>query len=122
MDREERPASRVAEGDPLPRIVEALLFASDAPLSVQKLSGLADGSSSAEIREALTHLAEYYEREQTAFHLVQVAGGYQLCTRPRFSHWVERLFREAEVSPVRRRSGNAGDRGLQPTDPQGGYL
>jgi len=94
MDREEKSASGVDGGaNPLPRIVEALLFASDAPLSVQKLSALVEGSGPAEVRAALTRLAEFYERESTAFHLVQVAGGFQLCTRPRFSHWVERLFR-----------------------------
>ena len=99
MDREEKSASGVKEGSsPLPRIVEALLFASDTPLSVQKLSALVEGSGAPEIRGALARLSEFYEREDTAFHLVQVAGGFQLCTRPRFSHWVEQLFRGRQKS------------------------
>jgi segregation and condensation protein B len=99
MDRESKHATGASGApgvdglDPLPRIVEALLFASDAPLSVPKLAGLIEDAGPQEIREALTQLAQAYERQQTALQLVQVAGGYQLCTRPRFAHWVERLFK-----------------------------
>jgi segregation and condensation protein B len=98
MDREEQSVLVNEAADTLPKIVEALLFASDSPLSVQKLGTLIDDAAPPVIREALSHLAERYDREGRAFQLVQVAGGYQLCTRPRYAHWVERLFKGRQKS------------------------
>jgi segregation and condensation protein B len=98
MDREAKSVLVDEAADTLPKILEALLFASDSPLSVQKLGSLVDDAAPAVIREALDHLAELYDREERAFQLVQVAGGYQLCTRPRYAHWIERLFKGRQKS------------------------
>lgn len=99
------------------RIVEALIFASDEPLSASvlrqlivesKSNGAAEGSpSSAEadsarptsigiedIRAIIASLDEEYRATHRAFRIVEVAGGYQFATLPEFAEWVGRLFRE----------------------------
>ncbi len=72
-------------------MVEALLFATDAPLSAGDIARL-DESWDEERAEALVaELKAEYERESRAFDIFEIAGGYQLLTRPEFSVVLERF-------------------------------
>src|SRR5687768_2783466 len=69
-------------------LVEAALTAADEPLTAKKvatLAGLADGN---EARRLIGRLRELYEREGSAFQVEEVAGGFQLLTRPEFHPWL----------------------------------
>jgi len=77
----------------LERDVEALLFASDAPLSASRLSALTGDSPAGEIREAVRALERFYRATSRSFGIVEVAGGYQLTTLPEYAHIVGKLFR-----------------------------
>jgi segregation and condensation protein B len=79
--------------DPALALVEALLLAADEPLTTRKLAqaaGLADGN---EARRLVRRLHELYERDGTAFQVEEVAGGFQLLTRPEYHPWLVRLRR-----------------------------
>ncbi len=79
--------------DELKPIIEALIFASPDPLTVKTLFRLLDGEPQEDVERALEGLgADYAERG--GLQMVQVAGGYQICTRPEFHEWVRRLFHE----------------------------
>jgi segregation and condensation protein B len=72
-------------------MVEALLFATDAPLSAGDIARL-DESWDEERAEALVaELKAEYERESRAFDIFEIAGGYQILTRPEFSLVLERF-------------------------------
>jgi segregation and condensation protein B len=72
-------------------MVEALLFATDAPLSAGDVARL-DESWDEERAEALVaELKAEYERESRAFDIFEIAGGYQILTRPEFSLVLERF-------------------------------
>jgi len=75
----------------LPAIIESLLFAADEPLRLETLRGVLDGVDTAAIRQALDDLAAEYEKRGGGFYLLEVAGGYQLRTRPCFHPWIRRL-------------------------------
>jgi len=77
----------------LKREIEALLFATDSPLTMARLKKLLPGSEAAEIREALTELAGEYDQAENAFTLVEFGGGWQIATRPEFSPIVERMLK-----------------------------
>jgi len=70
--------------------IEALLFASDQSLSLSRLAELLPGASRAEIEAALAELQEACTAH--SFQPLQVAGGWQLATRPEFADTVRRLF------------------------------
>jgi segregation and condensation protein B len=70
--------------------IEALLFASDQPLSLARLVELLPGSSRAEVEAALAELQE--RCSERAVQPVQLAGGWQLATRPEYVDTVRRLF------------------------------
>lgn len=75
-------------------IVEALIFASPEPLSVKALARTLDGTAQeADIVLAVDALAADYA-DGGGLQLVEVAGGYQIVTRPDLHEWVRRLFRE----------------------------
>lgn len=88
---EEEPEPSLAEASRLKSILEALIFCSDAPVSMEKLSSLVDGSNRREIKAALDALVREYRERQGALEIVEVANGYQVRTRPEMAPWVARL-------------------------------
>ena len=90
---EERPALGELARDPKLAAVEAALFAADEPLSARRLAlaaGLADGTDA---RRLLRKLQALYDQEGTAFQVEELAGGFQLLTRPEYHRWLIRLRR-----------------------------
>ncbi len=77
----------------LKAIVEALIFASPEPVTVKALSKLLDSETKEAIEEAVDAVRADYERPG-GLQLVEVAGGYQIVTRPELHEWVRRLFHE----------------------------
>lgn len=75
----------------LKNIVESLLFVSEEPISLKQFKSIIPGPETSEIRDALTTLADDYQARASSFYLSQVAGGYQLRTRPVYAQWIKRL-------------------------------
>jgi segregation and condensation protein B len=74
-------------------ILEALIFASPEPLTPRQIYKLLDTEPKEDIQAAIAGLKKDYER-QGGIQLVEVAGGYQIVTRPDLHEWVRRLFHE----------------------------
>jgi segregation and condensation protein B len=77
----------------LKAIIEALIFASPDPLTPRALYKLLDNEPKEDVQAALAALKQDYERPG-GLQLVEVAGGYQIVTRPELHEWVRRLFHE----------------------------
>jgi segregation and condensation protein B len=77
----------------LKSIVEALIFASPEPVTVKALTKLLDTEPREDIVAAIDALKQDYDRPG-GLQLVEVAGGYQIVTRPELHEWVRRLFHE----------------------------
>jgi segregation and condensation protein B len=82
----------------LKNIIESLLFVTDEPLSLEKLKTTLESTDSKEIRQALQLLHEDYEQRGGGFYLREVAGGWQLRSRPQYHEWIRRLL---QPSPQR---------------------
>lgn len=85
------------------RILEALIFASDEPLTVKQiLTVFAEAPRTAEefhltasnIAEHINELNNEYELQERAFRIVAISGGYQFATLPHYARWVGELFKE----------------------------
>ena len=77
----------------LKAVVEALIFASPEPITARTLFKLLADEPKEDITAAVQALrAEYDQRPGLQF--VEVAGGYQIVTRPELHEWVRRLFHE----------------------------
>ena len=73
------------------RIVEAILFASDAPLSPGEIARADEVLDEDGVEEALAVLKAEYDDSGRAFELREVADGVQLMTRPEFAPYLERF-------------------------------
>ena len=83
-------------------VIEAVLFASDEPLTTARLADIA-GTSAAQIRKHIQTLNEKYEANNNAFRIEQIAGGYQMLTLGPYNHWLKKLLRarsDSKLSPA----------------------
>ena len=91
----------------LTRVIEALLFGAQKPLSMQEITAAIRGAEddpgdaspnefarvkNAEVAAALEELKVEYIQQSRAFQLVEKAEGWQLATDPSFGKWVRQLF------------------------------
>lgn len=74
-------------------IIEAALFLSSEPLSLEKLSQICQVSVH-EIKESLKKMKLNLENEERGLVLLETQGGFQLGTRPEAAAFVEKLFEE----------------------------
>ena len=82
--------------------LEAVLLLAREPLSLRKLAQSANLSDGTEARTLLTELRRCYDARGGAFSVEQLAGGYQLMTRPKFASWLRPLVpaeQEIRLSP-----------------------
>ncbi|MGH7466746.1 MAG: SMC-Scp complex subunit ScpB [Longimicrobiales bacterium] len=83
----------------LTQIVEALLFASDAPLSAADIARIDERLDEDTVEAVIQELRGEYEQSERSFQVYEVAGGYQLLTRPDFAVFLERY--ETVPQPTR---------------------
>jgi len=76
----------------LARIVEALLFAADGPLTEQQILEVVPEADETRLGAALEELRTFYDETERGFMLARIAGGHQLLTRPVVAPWVEKLL------------------------------
>jgi segregation and condensation protein B len=79
--------------DQLKPIVEAIIFASPEPVTPKTLYKLLDGASPEDVDAALAAVRADYEGAR-GLQMVEVAGGYQITTRPELHEWVRKLFHD----------------------------
>jgi len=94
-------------GEPAPRldtaqlkaIVEALVYASPEPLTPKMLLKLLSDEPKEDVMAAVKALQDDYA-QRGGLHIAEVAGGYQITTRPEFHEWVRRLFHERSTQKL----------------------
>lgn len=71
--------------------LEAVLFLAREPLISRKIAQLANLADGTEARTLIRRLNRLYDAAGQAFKVKEIAGGYQLLTRPEFGPWLRRL-------------------------------
>lgn len=69
----------------LTQIIEALLFASDAPLTAEDLARVDERLDEETVTAVIDELRREYDETDRSFQVFEVAGGFQLLTRPEFA-------------------------------------
>lgn len=73
------------------QIVEAVLFASDAPLTADEIARADEMLDEDQVEDALQFLRAEYDDAGRSFELVELAEGHQILTRPEFAPYLERF-------------------------------
>ena len=83
-------------------VVEAVLFASDEPLTDTRLASIVE-TSAKQVRQHIKNLNDKYHANNNAFRIEQIASGYQMLTLSPYNHWLKRLLRarsDNKLSPA----------------------
>ena len=85
------PPAPVAEVD-LPPLLEAYLFVATEPVQPAEVARLLHVEAAA-VEEAFEDMANAYARRiNSGLHIVRIAGGYQMATRPSLAEGIARLL------------------------------
>lgn len=87
VSREDEPAGEVNPA----QVIEALLFASDTPLSAGRLAELAGTGSVKDVRGYIEELNKKYAAAVLSFRIEEIACGYQMMTLPVYRPWLAKL-------------------------------
>jgi segregation and condensation protein B len=74
-------------------VIEAMIFASPEPLTPKQMYKLLAEEPREDVDAALAAVRADYERPG-GLQIVEVAGGFQITTRPELHEWVRKLFHE----------------------------
>ncbi len=86
--------SDLLQSEDLQKIIETLLFITDRPVKVSRLVDVIENTTAKEVREAITKLQDDYMARGSAVQILEIAGGFQMCTKPEYGRWVRRLYNE----------------------------
>ena len=75
------------------RIIEALLFVSDKPVSIDTLREVVKEAEPTEIRSIVEELNREYASSGRSFGIKEIAGGFQMLTDPVYSRWISALYK-----------------------------
>jgi segregation and condensation protein B len=73
------------------KIVEAVLFASDAPLTAEEIARADESLDEDQVEAALDLLKAEYDESGRSFQVVELAEGHQILTRAEFAPYLERF-------------------------------
>ena len=93
-----------AHQDKMRRIVEALIFTSDYPIPLKKLTEIASAKNSKEIEQIIDLLNEEYKENGRSFEIRKVGGGFRFYTLKEFRSYIQELFKGRKKAKLTRPS------------------
>ena len=76
------------------KIIETLLFITDRPVKPSRLAEVVETVNAAQVLDIIKELTQQYAQQGSALQIVEVAGGYQMATKPEYGRWVRKLYNE----------------------------
>ncbi len=101
-DTETQPADDTEPTPTVESVIEAILFASEEPLSDSRLAGIVE-TTTKQVRDCIQSLNDKYERNHNAFRIEQIAGGHQMLTLPTYNTWLKKMLKvrsDNKLSPA----------------------
>jgi len=84
----------------LKAVIEALLFASDKPLPLERMRNALDNMDAAQIRGILEELKNDYEKSERGVRIAEIAGGFQIITAPSFAPFLKKLYKDRHADKL----------------------
>ena len=100
-DRKSQPTFALDEQE-LKGVLEALLYVSHEPVTLDKLTSVLEGQPKTTVQAALRSLQEDYDQEGRGLQISELAGGYVMVTRPDCAPWIAKLQKAKASAKVSR--------------------
>ena len=78
-------------------VIEALLFASEKPLTIEQVKNVLDNLEGQQIRQLIEELRAEYEQSNRGIRITEIAGGFQMVTQPTLAVFLKKLFKGRHV-------------------------
>ncbi|PIS34518.1 MAG: SMC-Scp complex subunit ScpB [Candidatus Omnitrophica bacterium CG08_land_8_20_14_0_20_41_16] len=78
-------------------VMEALLFASEKPLTLEKIRDILDNLSAQEASRLIEELKVEYEQANRGMRIIEIAGGFQMITASSFAPFLKKLFKDRNI-------------------------
>jgi len=82
------------------RVVEAMLFSSDAPLPPAKIAQVLGIGTARDVRKHIAALNDQYRQWGLSFRIEEIAGGFQMLTLPAYNTWLAKLLRTRQETKL----------------------
>lgn len=82
--------------------LEALLFASDKPLTIEQIKNALDTKETEQLRVVIQGLKSEYESTNRGMRITEIANGYQMVTSTNFASFLKKLYKERHVERLTR--------------------
>ena len=86
------------ENSELKGIIEALLFVAGEPLSIDRIKTILEDADKRAIQAMLWELQHEYDMRLSGLRILEVAGGFQIASRPELAQWIKRLRKVKQSS------------------------
>jgi len=73
-------------------IIEAVIFAANEPVSVEQLARLLDELDGDTVAQLIYELQKEYDSTGRSFQIVEIANGFQICTRDQYADWIRKFY------------------------------
>ena len=74
-------------------IIEALLFVSEKPVTLDQLKNVLGTISILDIQKTIQELKEEYEQKKSGMILIEIAGGCQMLSNPDYADYIRRFYK-----------------------------
>jgi len=81
------------EENNLKSAIEALIFASDKPVTIEQIKKILGVSEGASLRKVIEELKAEYETQNRGLRIIEIAGGFQMIAAIAFSPFLKKLFK-----------------------------
>lgn len=83
-------------------VIEAMLFISDKPLTIEQIKDVVENLDAAGVRQAIIELNTEYEQSNRGIRIIEVAGGFRMITPPELAPFLRKMYKQRRSEKLSR--------------------
>jgi segregation and condensation protein B len=88
--------------DNIKAVIEALLFASEKPLTLEQIKNVLDSLDTPEVRRLLSEMQAEYESANRGVRIIEIAQGFRMVTAAALAPFLKKLYKQRRVERLSR--------------------
>ncbi|MFC1807664.1 SMC-Scp complex subunit ScpB [Candidatus Omnitrophota bacterium] len=92
LEENSRVRDEVMDDESTKRVIEALIFAADKPVTIHQIKDILGDKDIRRVRKLVDELRDEYTKGEKSFEIKEVAGGFQFSTNQAYGRWLKKLY------------------------------